>query len=104
MARRLLGLLACLGLASGLKVVQLGLDDSQAFADALAVFGDTGEDTILKLPFGRVFSLANATIRSAQKSTAFTSGVLTIEPADGSGAEATVLDAGEVAACVPTKP
>ncbi len=52
--------------AQSLVTLTLGAGDGQLFADAVAEYGTTGEDTLLLLPQGQVFSLLNVTIKDAQ--------------------------------------
>lgn len=57
---------ACLQPAGALVTVTLRAEDGQLFANAIAQYGSSGEDTVLLLPKGQVFSLANVTIKDSR--------------------------------------
>lgn len=57
--------LSGLSTSRALVTVVLQPQDGQKFAEAVATYGSSGEDTVLLLPRGQVFSLANVTIRDA---------------------------------------
>ncbi len=64
--RALLLLLLLLTASVGaLRTIYLQPGDGQGFAEAVAEYGSSGEDTILYLPRGQLFSLRNATIVDA---------------------------------------